>query len=111
METLGCGKEDFVACKIATNPDDQFYMHLPQKSYDVVDVEWSSFLMVIPGNPPIPHHIQTLVLKTIPNQSLPACFRAVVPGHKQVFGELIVRSDLKKGWEENELTGAQFRQL
>jgi len=111
LVSMGCGEDSFIACKISTNPDEKFCLHLPQESYDVVDVERSRFLMTIPGDPPIPFRILSLALKATPNQGLPACFRATIPGHNQVFGELIVNNDLKKVWEEQELEGAQFRRL
>lgn len=109
---LGCEEEEFWPCRFESNPGDIFFMHLPERSHDVVDVAQSKFLMMIPmpDTPPIPHHIQSLVLGAS-SGLLPPCFRAPIPGQSQVFSELFVGDVFKQAWEQMGFTGALFRRL
>jgi hypothetical protein len=97
-------------CWFTSNPGEVYFAHLPAASYDVVDVKRSVFLMTIPGNPPIPHHVKRLVMRS-GHERLPPCFRASVPQHTQVFGELFVSEVFVQGWRTAGLQGAEFRAL
>lgn len=109
---LGCEGGDFWPCGFKSNPGEIFFIHLPERSYDVVDVAQSRFLMLIPmpDKPPVPHNIQSLVLRAS-SEALPPCFRALVPGHSQVFSELIVSEAFKQTWAQMGFSGAQYRLL
>jgi hypothetical protein len=110
---LGCQIDEFWACSFQSNPGERFFLHLPKQSHDIVDVANSTFLMTIPGPagvPPLPHIIQILRTKQLP-ASLPACFRASIPGHQQVFSELFASDEFKIAWEGQKYTGADFRRL
>jgi hypothetical protein len=107
---LGVAATEFVPCLIESRPNESYFLHLPERAFDVVDVERSEFAMTIPLQPPLPHGIRALVLRGDPT-SLPPCFRASVPGHAQVFGELLVSDALRDVWTHAGLSGAVFRQL
>lgn len=107
---LGCTTQEFVPCQFETNPGEMHYMHLPARSYDVVDLDQSTFLMKIPVDPPIPFHTQFLVMRAF-SGPLPPLFRVPAPGGKQVLGDLFVSDEFKLSWEERGFTGAQFRKL
>lgn len=107
---MGCEVDEFWPCDFESNPGEDFFMHLPQRSIDAVDMVRSTFLATIPVSTPIPHHILSLVL--IDGAALlPSCFRAPMPGYDQVLGDLFVSEELKVAWERNGLTGAKFRKL
>ena len=57
---FGCEADEFWPCSFQTNPGEQAFFHLPVRAFAVVDVEESTFLMTIPGDPPIPSFIQRL---------------------------------------------------
>jgi hypothetical protein len=107
---LGCDQEEFWPCKFQTNPDQKYFFHLPMKSFDIVDFEQSSFLMTLPGNPPIPMFIQDLKVKKIPKHFTP-CFRVSIPHSREVLVELFVREDFKIAFESHNFTGGKFRML
>jgi hypothetical protein len=111
----GCKDDEFLECRFQSNPEDVFFLHLPVKSYDIVDVAKSTFLVNFsapPGMPPRPHGIQTLKTKPLSPEPLPACFRASVPGHHgQVFSELFAINNFKLAWEQSRFMGVSFRQL
>jgi hypothetical protein len=110
---MGCQKGDFWSCSFQSNPGELFFLHLPEQSHDIVDVKNSTFLATLPaldGFPPLPHHIQVLKTKQLP-ASLPACFRASIPGHHQVFSELLVKDEFKIAWQRERYTGSDFRRL
>ncbi len=108
MVEMGCEVDEFVSCGFTSNPGEAYFAHLPRMLYDVVDTQRSTFLMTIPGDPPIPHHIQKLVMSR-PVTDMPHCFRAPVPGHSQVFGELLVSEEFESRWFSAGLTGGVFR--
>jgi hypothetical protein len=83
---LGCEPDEFWACRFQTNPGEAFFFHLPIRSFDVVDVENSTFLMTLPGDPPFSMFIDRLVTKLLPDQ-LPPCFRVKMPRTRQTFSE------------------------
>jgi hypothetical protein len=105
---LGCTPEEFLPCRFLTNPDERHFFHLPIKSYDVVDYENSSFLMTLPGNPPVPMFIQVMKAKQV-SDVIPPCFRASIPGSDQVLVELFASDDLKTVWDQKGFSGATFR--
>lgn len=107
---LGCGTDEFWPCRFQTNPEENFFFHLPTRSFDIIDMEKSTFRHFLPLDPPIPVFIEHLVTKQQPDH-LPGCFRVEIPGIGQVFGELIVREDFKIAWEQKALRGATFRRL
>lgn len=107
---LGCEKEEFWPCRFQSNPDEEFFFHLPLKVFDVVDVNRSTFQHFLPLDPPVPIFIETLVEKQLSGE-LPPCFRAETPGTTIVFGELLVRDDFRLAWERNTFSGATFRPL
>jgi hypothetical protein len=104
----GSVAEDFLSCSFTAHPDRKFFLHLPIDAPEVVDVSQTEFLMTIPANPPIPFHITKLVFAGEPRAG---CFRATIPGHQQVFAELIVSQAFKDAWVREGLTGAEFRSL
>lgn len=79
-------------------------------TYNDVDVATSQFTMVIPMQPPLPYGIRALSMRNVP-EKMPPCFRLAVPGHGQVFGDLVVSETLFAAWNEALLTGAVFRQV
>lgn len=105
---FGSQAEDFLPCRFTAHPDCTFFLHLPIGVQQVVDVGQSQFLMTIPADPPIPFHITKLVLS---NEPRTGCFRAAIPGHQQVFAELMASQAFKDAWERKGLTGVQFRGL
>jgi len=107
---FGCEPDEFWQCHFQSNPGEKFFFHLPTKSFDVVDIEKSSFRQSLPIDPRIPMFIELLVTKQLPNY-LPPCFRADIPRTKQVFSELFVREDFKLAWDRKGFNGAKFRQL
>jgi hypothetical protein len=107
----GCKDDEFLECRCHSNLEYAFFLHLPIKSYDIVDVDNSTFLMKFPGTPPLPHMIQVLKTKPLPPEPLPACFRTSIPYHDQVFSELFAIDDFKLAWEQSEFKGVTFRQL
>lgn len=108
--SLGGSQDDFWPCRFRLHPQEDFGLFLPLKCHDIVDIDKSTFLGVIPATPPIPINITNLVIKYIPDP-MPPCFRACVPGHSQVFGELFVSDLFKIAWERQGLIGAKFCQL
>jgi hypothetical protein len=104
---VGSEEEDFLPVYFQSNPEEVHYLHVPQNSLDVVDVKRSKFLMVIPLDPPAPCFIEHLVFRKHARR-LPHCFRAVIPGHRLVFGEVFVSDDFKRAWQKRRLTGARF---
>lgn len=107
---LGGSQADFVRCEFASVTRDQFFLHLPAQAFDIVDPATSQFTMTIPMQPPLPHGIRALCLRNVP-AALPPCLRMAVPGHNQVFSELLVSKALRVAWNALRLTGAVFRQV
>jgi len=106
----GCESEEFWPCRFQSNPEEEFFLHLPVKVFDIVDVDKSTFKHILPLNPPIPMFIEKLVTKPLPEHLTPI-FRAERPGTVQVFSELFVRDDFKLAWNRNAFAGAVFRLL
>jgi hypothetical protein len=107
---LGASQDDFVRCQFTSRPGDAFFLHLPTHSFDFVDLATSQFTMVIPMQPPLPHGIRALSMRNVP-EKMPPCFRLAVPGHGQVFGDLVVSEALFAAWSAALLTGAVFRKV
>jgi hypothetical protein len=105
---FGSTVEDFVPCRFVSRPAAPHFLHLPLDAPPVVDVDQSEFLMMIPADPPIPFHMTKLVLSGEPRAG---CFRASIPGHQQVFPELMASQEFKDAWGEAGLSGAEFRCL
>jgi len=110
MVQIGVGTGDFVACVFDHQDVGEYFMYLPLKTCDVVDVDASSFSMFIPLKPPLPFGIKRLVFKGL-KDSLPNCFLALVPGHQQVFNDVIVSDLFCAEWASRGLTGARFQRL
>lgn len=110
LNHVGVASTEFVPCGFESRPNEGYFLHLPERAFDVVDVERSEFAMMIPLQPPLPHGIRALVLRG-DQALLPPCFRASVPGHAQVFGELLVSDALREAWTQAGLSGAVFRRL
>ncbi len=107
---LGCEAGEFWPCRFQSNPEEEFFFHLPLKVFDIVDVKRSTFRHILPVDPPIPMFIEALVTKQLPDE-LPPCFRAETPGTTIVFSELFVRDDFRLAWDRNAFRGAVFRRL
>lgn len=107
---LGVSQADFVCCKFASASGDNFFLHLPLQAFDIVDATASQFTMMIPMQPPIPYGIRALCMRGVPD-ALPPCLRMSVPGHNQVFSELLVSDALRAAWNAERLSGAVFRQV
>lgn len=109
---LGIGGDpaDFIPCVFATRPDQVFFLHLPEVSFDIVDVAASQFTMMVPMQPPIPFGIKVLSMRNV-QVALPPCLRMAVPGHSQVFSDLLVSHSFHTAWVAAALTGAVFRQV
>lgn len=107
---LGCGADEFWPCRFQTNPGEKFFFHLPTRIFDIIDIEKSTFLHVLPLDPPVPMFIKHLATKQLPDH-LPPCFRVEIPRIGQVFTELFVREDFKLAWEQRSFSGATFRGL
>lgn len=108
MLELGSAADDFLPCRFAIAAADSYFLHLPLHAEDIVDVARSSFLLTLPADPPLPFHLQSLALRQPPTS---ACFRARVPGHAQLFGELFVNDAFRDAWRQQQLRGAAFRLL
>ncbi|HKD20540.1 MAG TPA: hypothetical protein VKB71_00945 [Rhizomicrobium sp.] len=106
----GCESEEFWPCRFQSNPDEEFFLHLPVKAFDIVDVDKTTFKSILPLDPPLPLFIENLVTKPLPAH-LPPCFRAERPGTDHVFSELFIRDDFKLAWQRNAFSGADFRLL
>jgi len=107
---LGCESDEFWPCRFQSNPKEKYHIHLPTKTFDIVDVEKSTFRHVLPLNPPVPMYFERLVTRTT-LEDVPPCFRANIPGTNQTFPRLLVREDFKLIWEKDRFSGAVFRQL
>lgn len=107
---LGGDQSDFVPCVFASTGGEVFFLHLPGRSLDVLDLATSQFTMMIPMQPPLPHGIKVLGMRNT-QAVLPPCFRMSVPGHSQVFSELIVSDALHAAWDAAGLSGAAFRKV
>jgi|GEM_PF-2303292 len=109
MVELGGNNDDFLQCTIESNPDEPCFMHVPRKSYDIIDMTLSTFLM-LSDNPPLYGRILTLAFQNLP-AVLPSCFMASIPKNNQDLGQWIVDDKFKLAWEERMFTGANFRKL
>ena len=107
---LGCEAEEFWPCQFRSNPDERFFFHLPVKTFDIIDIDKSTYRHFLPVEPPIPVFIEQLMLRQS-SDHLPPCFRIEIPRTGQVFSELVVREDFKVAWEEKAFRGAEFRRL
>ena len=107
---LGSMDDDFWPCRFDTNPNETFFLVLPNRTFDIVDPEKSSFLSFVPIDPPVPIDIDTLRFNR-PPQGLPPLFRTRIPGTKAFFCGLLARDDFKTAWEQAKFTGATFRRL
>jgi hypothetical protein len=113
MIAHGSDLNDFVPCKIAQILGKVFFIFLPLHSFDVLDVEKSSFLSTIPASPPdleeaVLFGITELVLKT-PEIPLPGCFLLKYPSKKiRYFPEIIVSEQVRNAWRQNHMVGANF---
>lgn len=103
----GSNREEFWPCRFESNPGEEFFLHLPMKAFDIVDVYHSTFKLILPLDPPIPMFIERLVTKPLPD-FLPPCFRAKQGRAAQVFSKLFVRDDFKLAWQRNSFVGADF---
>ena len=107
---LGSMEDDFWPCRFDTNPDEAFFLVLPNRTFDIVDPEKSVFSRFVSIDPPIPSEIGTLGFNR-PPQGLPPLFRTRIPKTQAFFCGLLVRDDFKVAWEREKLTGATFRRL
>lgn len=108
MLELGAAPSDFSHCQIGPAPDRYCFLHLPLKTYDMMDIVHSRFKFSIPTKPPIPHGLQQLTMKC-GAEPMPHCFRLEIPGTTQVLGELVVSEEFRARWVSNQLVGAEFR--
>lgn len=107
---LGSVDDDFWPCRFDTNPDEAFFLVLPDQVFDIVDKEGSVFSRTLPLDPPLPLAIGTLRLRR-PAGALPPLLRTLIPDREMTFPELIARDDFKAAWEKAKFTGATFRRL
>ena len=107
---LGGAEDDFWPCRFDTNPDEAFFLVLPNRTFDIVDAEQSTFLNFVPTEPPVPAEIGILRFNRPPHD-LPPLFRTRIPKTKLFFCGLLVRDDFKAAWEQSKFTGATFRRL
>lgn len=105
----GSSKEEFVPCTVGVEKS-QAFMHLPNQSYDVIDLSRSVFQAVMEGNPPIYLHA-TKVFARERVRAMPGCFRVPLPQSEQVIPDIFVTASLVQIWEGEQLTGASFRSL
>ena len=108
---LGGVEDDFWPCRLDTNPDEAFFLVVPNRVFDIVDMRKSEFLTVLPLDPPLP--ISLKILRTRPlSGPLPPLLLAVIDSAiSSTFRDLIVRDDFKTAWEQAKFTGATFRRL
>ena len=109
-KALGSMDGDFWPCRFDTNPDEAFFLVLPNRTFDIVDAEQSTFLNFVPTEPPVPAEIGILRFNRPPHD-LPPLFRTRIPKTKLFFCGLLVRDDFKAAWEQSKFTGATFRRL
>ena len=107
---LGSVEEDFWPCRFDTNPDETFFLILPNRTFDIVDPSKSVFSRFVSIDPPIPSAIGTLAFNR-PPQGLPPLFHTRIPNTQAFFCGLLVRDDFKAAWEQAKFTGATFRRL
>ncbi len=107
---LGSVDDDFWPCRFDTNPDETFFLVLPNRTFDIVDPEKSTFLSFVPIDQPVPIEIGTLAFNR-PPQGLPPLFHTRIPNTQAFFCGLLARDDFKTAWEQANLTGATFRRL
>lgn len=107
---LGCMDHDFWPCRFQTNPEEEFFFHLPINNFDIVDVANSVFRTFIPLTPPIPVFIEKLMVKE-PLPNLPPLFKSQIPGTAVFFPELFSLENFKISWEKKGFRGAEFRPL
>jgi hypothetical protein len=108
--SAGCAAQDFLACEIRGFSKAEFYLHLPEKTYDVLDFLKSKFEINIPTNPPI---LQRLVQANFSCvlEGMPSIFRVSSLAPNQVLDDLIVDNAFKSSWEANSFTGITFRSV
>ena len=106
----GCNDDEFVDCRLRVLGDIRFKVHVPLRSYDVIDLARSVAMHSLPLNPPIPLHFVSAYLKP-GTHALPPCFRVPAPGHPQVLAELFAQDALHLAWSAAALKGATFRRL
>ena len=107
---LGCAPDEFWPCRFQSNPGEKFFFHLPERTFDIIDVDKSTFRQILPLDPPIPMFVERVATKNLP-EHLPPCFRVDIPRTKQVFSELFVRENFKLAWAQKAFKGAKFRRL
>jgi hypothetical protein len=105
----GSSRKEFIPCTVGVE-NSQAFMHLPNESYDVIDLSRSTFQVVMEGNPPIYLHATKVFVKE-PVLAVPGCFRVPLPKSEQVIPDIFVNASLARMWESEELTGAYFRSL
>jgi len=112
MIGLGCDSKEFWPCRFQTNPDEQYFFHLPLRSYDIVDYEKSEFLqsLAFPGKDAIPMFAKNICFNA-PTDKLPPCFRVSIPKINQTLIDLFVNDEFRSVWIERHLSGAQFTLL
>jgi hypothetical protein len=108
MLELGSIPSDFSHCQIGPNPDRFCFLHLPVKTYDLIDMVRSRFKYAIPTIPPVPFGLQQMTMKC-GVESMPHCFRNEIPGTPQVLAELVVSEEFRDRWVSKQLVGANFR--
>ena len=107
---LGSVDDDFWPCRFDVNPDETFFLVLPNRTFDIVDPEKSSFSRFVSIDPPVPIDIGTLAFNR-PPQGLPPLFHTRIPNTQAFFRGLLARDDFKIAWERANFTGATFRRL
>jgi hypothetical protein len=110
IESIDQNPGEFWKCRFLSNPGEEFFMHLPSKAFDLIDVEKSTFKSVLPTNPPLRLFLEAAVVKNYPTE-LPGCFRCENPGTGQVFSEVFVRADFPLLWQRMGYSGASFVKL
>ena len=111
----GCPAEDFLPCQIDIEQPRFRYLHVPVGRIDCVDVARSTFDMILPAGATyteLPIGLRQLTL--VAGFEFPEhahATRLKVPGHDQVFAELVVDEHFKARWEAAGLTGIKFSLL
>jgi hypothetical protein len=69
IESIDQNPSEFWKCRFLSNPGEEFFMHLPSKAFDLIDVEKSTFKSVLPTNPPLRLFLEAAVVKNYPTAS------------------------------------------
>lgn len=105
---LGSDPSDFISCDIDCNVGETYFLFMPRRLWDVVDIARSKFSLWLPGPPPIPLMPKKLAFNERALDNVPPCFYAENTIVHKPFTELLVTEEFVKEWNDHGFTGALF---